>query len=149
MTEHFGRAAHPRLPPAEVLDPAFEARHREIGDRPDRGAREHEPADRVEVTGEDVYDVDEPAGERPELLVAESDAAVDDGPLGRREFASEGADAIRTDPRYRRDALRRPVGDERLDAIDPVEEIGDMTELHEALTHDDVGDCEEHCGIGA
>ena len=122
-----------RLPPAEVRDATLEPGHREVGDRPHRGPGEHQPADRVEVAGEHVDDVDQPARERAELLVAQADAAVDDGALGRREVAGERADAVGVDAGDRRDPLRRPVGDERLDLVDAVEQVGDVAEPNESL----------------
>ena len=56
---------------------------------------EHRPAGGVEVAGEDVDDVDEPGGERPELLVAQADAPVDRRARRGGELARETADRRR------------------------------------------------------
>ena len=60
--------------------------------RPRRGGqREHRAALAVEVAGEDVEDVDEPARQGPELLGAGADPAVDGGRSAPRQLARDAA----------------------------------------------------------
>ena len=75
--------------------------------RAHRTLREHRAARAVEVAGEDVDHVDQPARRGAELLRAGADAGVDGGRLRRRELAREPADGRRVDAAGRRDALRR------------------------------------------
>ena len=123
VAEHLGRAAHPGLPATEVGDAPLEPRHRQVGDRRDRGTGEHRAALHVEVAGEHVHDVDQPAGQRAELLVAEPDAAVDDRPLGVEQLVREGPDALGRDAGDALDPLGGPVGDERRELVDAVHQV--------------------------
>ncbi|CAM5268543.1 hypothetical protein SVIOM74S_09712 [Streptomyces violarus] len=61
------------------------------------GLREERPAGPVEVAGEDVQDVDEPAGQGAVRDGAAADAPVDGGGGGGGELAGEGADDVGLD----------------------------------------------------
>ena len=93
LPEYFLGAADAGAEPAELRCPVLQTRYRLHGDRPCGGAGEHGTALDVEVPGQDVHDVDEPAGEAAELLVAGTDPAVDDRARSRGEFARQFADA--------------------------------------------------------
>src|SRR5207244_12070237 len=88
LAHDFGEAAHPARA-ASGLE-ALPAPGRPAGVcRARRGAREHRAARPVEVAGERVHHIDEPAGKRPELLLAGADAAVDRRRLRRRDLPGE------------------------------------------------------------
>ena len=72
--------------------------------------REHRAALAVEVAGEHVDDVDEPARDRPELLRARADPSVHGGPRRRGELPRDPPDRVGVDPAHRRDRLRREIG---------------------------------------
>src|SRR5439155_20865460 len=80
LAVHLGRLTHPAPPATEAYalpPPGRAARVRAAG----RGAGEHRAAHLVEVAGEHVDHVDQPARERAELLRAGADAGVDGGAL--------------------------------------------------------------------
>ena len=87
-----GRSATPRPRPGVPVDVR----------RAGGGPREHRAARAVEVAGEHVEHVDQPARERAELLRAGADAPVDGGALGAGQVARERADR-------RRRRCRRPA----------------------------------------
>ena len=62
--------------------------------RAGRRLREHRAALAIEVAGQHVEHVDEPARERAELLRAGADASVDRGALRGREIAGDAADDV-------------------------------------------------------
>ena len=71
------------------------------------GAREHRPALAVEVAGQDVHHVDQPAGQGAELLRAGPDASVDGGGRCRRELAGHAPQLGRRDAAGLAHRLRR------------------------------------------
>src|SRR3954451_7151164 len=75
----------------------------------DGGAREHGAAGPVEVAGEDVEDVDEPARRRPEALRGGADAPVDRGAGRGRQLAGHAPDLGGGDRARRRDGLGREL----------------------------------------
>ena len=99
-------AAHAAVPAAEGRAPAAPGLARRVR-RADRRAREHRAAGAVEVAGEDVEDVDEPARRRPEALRGGADAPVDRGARRGRQLAGHAPDLGRCDPARRRDGLGR------------------------------------------
>ena len=101
VAQHLGHAAHAAAPAAEVGRAAVEALHRQRADRPRGRSREHQPAGDVEVPGQDVDDVDQPAREGAELLVAQADPAVDDAALGRRRARGPAPGSARRRSRSR------------------------------------------------
>ncbi len=100
------------------------------------------------MSGEDVDDIDEPAGERAELLVAQTDAAVHHCPLGGGELPSELTGARRADAGDRLDAFRRPVGDERFHPVDAIEDLGTV-DAHEVLGEQHLRDGEQERSVRA
>ena len=68
---------------------------------PDRGEREHRAALAIEVAGQVVEHVDEPARERAEALRRGPDPRVDRGALGGGELARHAADLAGLDPAAR------------------------------------------------
>jgi hypothetical protein len=72
------------------------------------------------VPGEDVDDVDEPAGQRPELLVAEPDPPVDDGPLGGGQLVGQPLDPLGRHVGDLGDPGGRPVGGQAAQRVDTV-----------------------------
>src|SRR5205807_4416057 len=74
----LGQLAHSRGAAAELHASTLAGRAEGVGGARRRLA-EHRSARTVEVAGEGVQDVDQPAGQRSELLCACADAAVDDG----------------------------------------------------------------------
>ena len=86
---------------------------------PGGGAREHRPALAVEVAGQHVEHVDQPGGERAELLRRGPDAPVDRGALARRPArAPSGGSPPASMPVALRDRLGRERRGERLDLLD-------------------------------
>ena len=69
LAENFLGAADPGAVSAELGCAVLQARDRLHGDRPRRRQREHAAAGGVEVAGEDVDHVDEPAGQAAEFLI--------------------------------------------------------------------------------
>ena len=68
-------------------------------------AREHGAALAVEVAGQHVQHVHQPAGQRAELLRGGADPAVHGGPLGARQLARHAPDLLGADPARRRHRL--------------------------------------------
>src|SRR5207237_9166577 len=97
LAVHLGRLTHPAPPATEahaLSPPGRAARVRAAG----RGAGEHRASHPVEVAGEDVDHIHQPARERAELLRAGADAGVDGGALCPDELARQSADGRGLDP---------------------------------------------------
>ena len=97
LAEDFLGTTHPGLPSTELRQSTFQPRLWLRRDGPDRRARKHGTAGRIEVTGQDVDHVDQPAGQAPELLVAQANSAIDNGPLRPGELAGQVPDPLGTD----------------------------------------------------
>ena len=92
LAERLGQPAHARRPAADrEAAPRLAGR---VG-LARGGEREHRAALAVEVAGQHVEDVDQPARERAERLRRRADAAVDGGALGGGELARHAADLLR------------------------------------------------------
>ena len=116
--------------PAHAAAPAAEAR-RAPGAAPGRvllarrGAREHRAALAVEVAGEHVEHVHEPARVRAELLRAGADARVHGAALGGRQLARHAADLAGLDPARAGHGLRREVAHQRPHLVEPVQVLAE------------------------
>ena len=116
---------------------------------PGGGEREHRPALAVEVAGQVVEDVDEPAREGAEALRRRPDARVDGGALGGGELARDPADLVGVDPADRRDRLRGERSRQRLDLVAAVGELGEPAGRRQVLGDQHVGDREQQMRVGA
>ncbi len=101
------------------------------------------------MPGEDVDDVDEPAREAAELLIAQANSAIHDGAVGAGQFSSQGSNAACGDAGDRGDPLRRPVGGRITHPVDAVEIRFDVAEAHQVLGEQRVYHREQQCRIGA
>ena len=113
LAEDLRRAAHPA---------AASARTARRGPSPIprvavRGQREHRAAGPVEVAGDRVEHVDEPARGRAEALRRRADPPVDRRALGGRELDRHPPDRLGRDAGRRRDRLGREVAREPLDDV--------------------------------
>ena len=95
--KHLLGAADAGAEAAELRRAVLEARYRLDRDRPCRRPREHAAALDVEVAGQDVDDVDQPAGQAAELLVARADSPVHHRFRRRRQLTRQRADALGVD----------------------------------------------------
>src|SRR5690606_29695424 len=86
-----------------------------------RGTREHRAARTVQVPGEDVQHVHEPAVQRPVCLGAGADPPVDGGASGGRELAGRAADGLRGDAGDVRDPLGGEVDGEGAQVVQAVD----------------------------
>src|SRR4029453_6751955 len=87
------RLAYAAVPPPEthsLAAPRGAARVRRPGGR----TGEHRAAGLVEMAGEDVDDVDEPARQRAELLRASADTRIHRGAVGRGQLARQAANHV-------------------------------------------------------
>ena len=116
---------------------------------PGGGAREHRAAGPVEVAGEHVQHVDEPGGERAELLRRGADAAVDRGRSAAASSRASRRIASAAIPRDRRDRLGRERRGELLDAVDPVDQLREPAGAREALLEEHVDQREQQERVGA
>jgi hypothetical protein len=135
----LGEAAHARSE-ARVGDRAAVIRHRLR--LSGRGTREHQPARPVEVPGQDVDDVDEPARQCAELLGAGAESPVADGVFGGGEIARKGADVLGGDARGRGDDLRGEGLGEIAHRVDAVGEIREPPQGDATLGEEHVDECE-------
>ena len=108
LAEQLGEPADAAGEAAEARAAAPPGRARGVGGAR-RGGGNIAPPGRVEVAGEDVDHVDQPAGQRAELLGAGADPAVHGGASARRRARGPGGGSRRR--RCRRPA--RPLGRER------------------------------------
>ena len=119
--------------------------------RAGRGAREHRAAGAVEVAGEHVDHVDQPARERAELLRAGADAPVDRGALG----AAASSRAMRrivvgVDAAGRRDGLgRERRGQRARPRRAPSTCSAERARVDEALGEQHVDEREQQQRVGA
>ena len=131
--KHLRQAAHAALPAAELARPCRCPGVPRRVRRARGGLREHRAARAVEVAGQHVEHVDEPARERAELLRAGADAAVDGGALGARPARARCAGSRRRRCRRR---PRRASGvksrGERLDLVEPVGVLGEPARIGRA-----------------
>jgi hypothetical protein len=112
-------------------------------DEPMARAREHGAARPVEVAGEDVEDVDEPARRGPEALRRGADAPVDRGAGRGRQLAGHAPDPrarrYRTSPRR----PRRELAGQRADSLEARDMARERAEIGELLAEERVGQREE------
>jgi hypothetical protein len=142
----LGVLTHPGVPAAEGEAVARSGRAgRAVGGR----LREEGAAGAVEVAGEDVEDVDEPAAERAVRDGAAADAAVDGG--GRRggEFAGESAGHVGVHVTGRGDRLGGEVPYGLAQFVDAFEVPGQLAGVGEALLEQDVRHRREEECVGA
>ena len=149
LTEVLGETAHPAAPPPELHAAAHAGRGVRAPAGCRRGECEHRAALDVEVPGEDVDHIDQPRRERPVLLGARADAAVDRGTLGGGEVAGHPANRVGVDAADRRDRLGREVSGEPLHVVDTRHQSVGLAEVHETFGEERVHDAEEEVGIGA
>src|SRR5690606_13670947 len=101
------------------------------------GLREQGTAGPVEVAGEGVEHVDEPAGQGAVRDGAAADAGVDGGGGGGGELPGEGADGVRVDVAGRRDRLGREVPQGPGDVVHPLDVRGETAEVGQVLLEED------------
>src|SRR5437660_11488358 len=140
----LAHAARPS-PEADPLAPPWRAAR--VG-APARGLREHGAPDLVELPGEDVDDVDEPARERAELLRAGADTRVDGRAARAGELAREATDDLGVDPTARSDGLGSERASERLDLLDAGDVRRERPQPHQPLGEEGVHDAEEQARVG-
>src|SRR5690606_37281975 len=141
LAEDFGDAAHAALP-ARERDAAAAARLAERVRGAGRAAREHRAAFAIEVTGEDVHDVDEPARRRPEFLRAGPDPRVDRGALRCGELARDAPDLLGRDAAHGGDPLGRERTGQLLDRSEADGVIVELGTADELLLEERVQDAE-------
>ena len=113
LAEHLGQTAHAAVPTPR-RDARAAARLPDERRPAGSGGREHDAAGPVEVPGQHVQHVDEPARRRAECLQRRPDPAVDRRALRGGELPREPADLRRLDPTGPSDPLRRERLDEAL-----------------------------------
>ena len=113
------------------------------------GAGEHRSALAVEVAGQRVEDVDEPACEGAELLRAGADPAVDGRAVGGGQLARHAADLLGGDAGRSGGRLGREGLGQLLDSFDPVEELFEVPRLDESLVEQHVDHREKQQRVGA
>ena len=148
LAEHLGDVTHAR-PPLAGPHTVGERRVRQRVHAPRDGVAEHQAAGPVEVAGEDVHDVDQPGRERPELLVAGADAAVERRRRRGRVLAGDAPDGVGRDATRRLDALGGEVDRRGPHHVDAVDVGADGTEVDEVLGEEHVHHREEERGVGA
>ena len=133
LPEHLREPAHTGVSAAHAE--ALPLARRAASRRAARGGqREHRAAGTIEVPGHDVDDVDQPRGERAEVLGADADASVHGGGRGAGELTGESADRRRLDTTRVLDALGREARGQRLEvrpAVDPRPDV--IARVGEAL----------------
>ncbi len=148
LPQHLGRAAHAALPAVE-REALGELRRAQAGERPGQGLGEHGPALAVEVAGERVHHVDQPGGQRAELLVAGADAAVDGGPLRRGQLARQPADGLgrnRAEPGHR---FGCELAGELAQLVDARDAALQVAERDETLVEENLHPRHQQRGVGA
>ena len=119
------------------------------GDEGDRRAGEQGAALGVDPAEQHVHDLDQPAGQGAELLVAEADAAVDHGPLGGGELTGEAADAVGVDAAPLRHRLGRVAGGGGEHLVDAPHPALEVAEGDQPLLVEDLHDGQQQGGVGA
>ena len=144
----LGQAAHtaPAPPELDSPPPAGSARR---GGPARRGPGEHRAARPVEVAGEDVEHVDQPAGEGAELLRARPDASVHRRRLGRSQLARQAPDGCGVDRSGGRDGLRCEVARDPLHLLDAHDEPIEAAEVDEPFREEHVHHRHEQECVGA
>src|SRR5690606_19831183 len=99
--------------------------------------------------GEDVEDVDEPAGQCAVRDGAAADAAVDGGGGGGGEFAGEGANGLRVDVAGGGDGLGCEVAECGGEFVESLDVRRPLAGTGEALLEQGVGHRREEQGVGA
>src|SRR4030095_12737671 len=102
----------------------------------------------VEVTGEHVQDVDEPARDGAELLLARAHAAIHRRRLGPGATARDAADDAGRDPADRRNSLGREVPGETLDLLQADGVRGEAAGPDQPLVAERVHEGEEEQRVG-
>ncbi len=149
---HFGQrlgiARHSAVP-AAGLEAA--AGFRRPGCRHRGPEREHRAAGSVEVTGQDVDDIDQPAGERAEFDCGRTDSAVHRRRRRCGELAGQRPDVVGGHTAVVTDILRREPGRQAADVVEAVDVLGDAAEFRcdKAFFEKHVHDGEQESTVGA
>ena len=115
----------------------------------DGGEREHRAALAVEVAGQEVEDVDEPARERAEPLRRRPDPPVDGGRVGGGELVRHPADLAGFDPAGAGDGLGRERLGERGEGVGAGRVLGERAGSGEVVGDQRVRDREQQQRIAS
>ena len=148
LAEDLGPAAHAAAPAPHAKALARAALAGRVA-LPGRGEREHRAALAVEVAGEVVEHVHEPARERPEALGRRPDPRVHGGALGGGQLARQPPDLVGLDPAYRRHGLGAEGPGQRLDLGGAHGVLGEPAGIGQALGEQHVGDREQQVRVRA
>ncbi len=140
--------ADPGAVAAEVGRAVLQAGDRLAGDGPCCRGGEHGATGSVEVSGDDVDDVDQPTGQAAELLVAGTYPAVDHRPWRGCQFPGQSANPLRTDTCCGSNSFGRPLGDHLSQGRYAVEVAFQLTEVDQPLVEDCVNDTQQQRGVG-
>ena len=113
------------------------------------GPGEHHAALAVQVSGERVHHVDQPGGQRAELLGAGADAPVAGRPRRRRELAGQLADRLRRNARGPGHGLGRELAGQVAHGADAGGAALRGGEVDELLLEEHVDQGEQEEGVGA
>jgi hypothetical protein len=113
------------------------------------GLREEGAAGPVEVAGEDVQDVDQPAGQGAVRDGTAADAAVYGGGGRGGQFAGERADRVGVDVAGLGGGLRGEVLYRLAEFVGPLHQLGEFAEVGELLLEEDVRHGREQQRVGA
>ena len=132
LAEHLGCLRDARAAPAGREAASGAAQRLRVGRECGR-LREHRSARPIEVAGQHVEELDQPARERAESLRARADASVDGGARRGRELARQAADRRGGQGGRRRHALgrERPHGKDRV--LEASHVLGEATRPDEVL----------------
>ncbi len=146
LTREFRETANAALPARESSAPAVRAASLE---EIDGGAREHRAAGLVEMAGDRVQHVDEPAREPAELLRGDAHAPVRHGPRSAGEVPGQCADCPSRNAGGRCDTLGGETGGELPHVHDSIRETGETLQLLEAIGEDHVQEPQQQQRVGA
>ena len=148
MPHNLGSPAYPAVPPAG-FEPAGLVGPRQARHAPRHRVGEHEPTGHVEVASKDVDHVDEPGRHGAELLVAQSDPAVEHGSLRIGQLVSEAADTLGRHPTRVLHGLRRECPAVLGQLRHAVDHIAETTEVDQALGEENVHHCHQQRRVRA
>ncbi|CAB4997105.1 unannotated protein [freshwater metagenome] len=110
---------------------------------------EQHAAQLVELSGDDVDDVDEPRSKRAEFLIAQTDAAVEPTAFGIGQIAGDATNGFGGDSAELSNSFGSEIDASFANLFDAFDQAFDIAEREQTFGEDHVAHGEKKCRVGA
>ena len=114
-----------------------------------RGLSEQHAAQLVELSGDDVDDINQPRSKCAELLIAQTNTAVEPASFSIGEVTSDTTNGVGGNPAELSDALGSEIDARFANLLDSFDQALDISEREQSFGEDHVAHSEKKCCVGA